>query len=222
MKTTRRAEGARTAFVILEPDPAYHQAIRDLAYQPVADGFARAFPSDAPHLDRAYATFARHAEAMVRQAARLEPTPWDEALLTFLRVVDGKEVDWWLGGSAALAVRGLDVAPRDLDLVDGRDGTGRLADLLRDHLVEPVTRGWISDAFGRAFLHARIEWIGGIDAGADEPLVGDVGPTAASRLETVAWRGRELRVPPLDVQLAVNERRGLTTRVEQIKRLLRG
>jgi hypothetical protein len=51
--------------------------------------------------------------------------------------------------------------------------------------------------------------------------VSDTGRAAAARLETVAWRGREVRVPPLDMQLQVSENRGLTERVETIRRFMR-
>ena len=48
--------------------------------------------------------------------------------------------------------------------------------------------------------------------------VSDAGPTAASNLETIVWQGVDIRVPLLDMQLAVSQPRGLTGRVEKIKR----
>jgi hypothetical protein len=56
-------------------------------------------------------------------------------------------------------------------------------------------------------------------APADLPDVTDFGQTAAGRLETVRWRGWEIRVPPLDLQRAVCERRGLADRVAMIDAL---
>ena len=46
------------------------------------------------------------------------------------------------------------------------------------------------------------------------------GPMAARRLETAEWRGYALRVPPLDLQLAVTERRGLAERAAGIRAVL--
>jgi hypothetical protein len=71
----------------------------------------------------------------------------------------------------------------------------------------------------RETLH-RLEWIGAPKAGVDSPAPSDFGPIAASRLETVAWEGWQLRVPPLDMQRAVSQRRGLTTRVALIDAIL--
>jgi hypothetical protein len=50
----------------------------------------------------------------------------------------------------------------------------------------------------------------------DVPLPCDFGPVAASRLETVTWEDWQLRVPPLDLQRAVSQRRGLADRVALI------
>src|SRR5690242_4544986 len=49
------------------------------------------------------------------------------------------------------------------------------------------------------------------------PDVTDFGSLAASRLEVVRWRGHEVRVPPLDLQLEVSKRRGLIDRVAKIQ-----
>jgi hypothetical protein len=80
--------------------------------------------------------------------------------------------------------------------------------------------GTISDYWGRAFLTARLEWIGTPRALVDSPAPSDFGPIAASRLETVTWEGFELRVPPLELQRAVSQRRGLTSRVALIDAML--
>jgi len=221
LKTICQTEGATTSFVLTQVDETYHDALRDLYFVPIEGGFAKRYPADTPHLDRIYQNFARHAEEMVLQTAGVRPSRWDDALSAFLQAVEGQQVDWWLTGSAALAVRGLDIVPRDLDLVVDAAGAATLGELLLDGLVEPVlpSPGWIASYFGRAFLHARVEWVGGVHASVDIPHATDFGPTAASRLEAVQWRGNPIRVPPLDLQLQVNQRRGLTDRVNKIERL---
>jgi len=222
MNTLRRREGDVVLFVVRDAPPAYHGALRELYYAPVADGFAKDFPADTPHLERIYENWERCVEEMVLQQAQARPAPWDRALLAFLEAIEGEPVAWWLAGSAALAVRGLDVAPRDLDLIVDGAGARRLGELLLDHLVEPVlpSGGWIADWFGRAFLHARVEWVGDVHADVDTPLACDFGPAAASRLETVLWRGHAVRVPPLDLQLEVSEQRGLADRAAKIRQRL--
>ena len=219
MRTIYRTAGSQIYFIISELDAAYHDAARDLAYNRVEDGFAKVYPANTPHLDRIYQNFEHYAEEMILQMARVHAVPWEQALLAFLQIIEEQNIDWWLTGSAALSVRGLDVTPRDLDLVVDDKGAQKLGELLLNYLIEPVvdTQGWFCKWFGRAFLHARVEWVGGVDESADEPEISDFGPTAASQLESTNWRGYEIRVPRLDLQLKVNERRGLTERVEKIK-----
>jgi hypothetical protein len=101
----------------------------------------------------------------------------------------------------------------------------RLGELLADVLIEPVAPsvnepdGWISDWWGRAFCHARIEWIAGVRAHADDPEPSDFGGVAAALLETVSWEQWRIRVPPLSLQRAVSHRRGLIDRVAAIDSL---
>jgi hypothetical protein len=222
MKTILKTEGAVTSFIITNLDPAYHEAMGELYYIPAEDGFAKSYPANTPHIDRIYRNFTRYAEEMILQTARVHPVPWDKALYTYLQIIENESLDWWLAGSAALSVRGFDVKPRDLDLVVDGASAGKLGELLIDYLVEPVLRSddWIADWFGRAFIHARLEWIGDVHDNVDIPQVSDFGPAAERRLETVIWRGREIRVPPLDLQIQVSERRGLSERVEMIRSLL--
>jgi hypothetical protein len=125
---------------------------------------------------------------MLRQTAS-GVAPWDEALLAFLERVDG--VDWWLTGGGALAVRGVEVSPRDLDVITDASGAQRLGELLADAFVEPVfaSDGWVARWWGRAFLGARIEWVAEVGASVDDPDPVDFGPTAAANLESVRWRG---------------------------------
>ena len=156
---------------------------------------------------------------LILQATGLQPVPWETCLLALLERLEGQGLHWWLVGSAALAVRGLPVNPHDIDLVVQDQGTARLKELMLDCLVEPVydSRGWIWDWFGRCFLHARLEWVGDVNAGAEQEGPSDFGPTALARCETVQWHGYSINVPPLDLQLAVSERRGLTERADVIR-----
>ncbi|GAA1364297.1 hypothetical protein GCM10009661_13830 [Catellatospora chokoriensis] len=123
-------------------------------------------------------------------------------------------MDWWLTGSAALAVRGVPIQPRDLDLVVSDAHALLVGELLLDGLVDPVApANWFCAWWGRAVLGARVEWVGGVGPTADEPEPTDFGLVAASRLEWVEWREWELRVPPLSLQRQTSRRRGLEDRV---------
>lgn len=217
MRTSRLDEGRGVAFVITDVAPALHDAVLALAFRPRNDGFVQIYPSNHPQIDRIYTNFARHAEALVIQKARQRPIPWQDALRLFCEAPKNESIDWWLTGSAALAVRGLPVRPGDLDIIVSRADAPRLEALMLDHLIEPPRPGFIWETFTRSFPEACLEWCAGVDDRADLPLVGDVGPTAARRLETIAWNGHPIRIPPLDLQLMVNVRRGYDDRVRLIR-----
>jgi hypothetical protein len=175
-----------------------------------------------PQLDRCWENFSVWAPAMLRQAARLDPVPWREALRELCDRTGRGRLGWWLTGSAAPAVRGAPIEPGDLDLVCTAEEAVRLGEVFADALIEPVARSradWISDWWGRAFWAARIEWIGGPKPAADQPLPADFGQVAVSRLQTVRWESWLIWVPPLDLQRATCQRRGLVDGVALIDAL---
>ena len=219
MRTEYRVAGADALYVVLDLPAGLQEVARGLYFEPVDDGVARRFPAASRHLERAYEVFARHVEDLFLQHTGQQPVPWEAALEGLLRAIDGRGLRWYLVGSAALSARGLDVTPGDIDLVLDTADAYRLGDLLVGMLMEPVrpSPGWIGECFGRAFLHASIDWVGGVDPSVDAQGPNDFGPAAAARLETIQWRGYSLSVPPLDLLLAVNERRGRGERAAVIR-----
>jgi hypothetical protein len=214
--------GERARFVVGASDRLYQDRLEHLGYLGIGgDRFATRWFRDSPSIPRYHERFAASIEQMVLQSARLVRIPWEEGLLEFLRRIDDSGLEWWLYGSAALAVRGIDITPGDIDVnVSDAHRVGRIFD---DLLVTPVEEleGWAAKRLGRAFHEAIVEWLSEPHPEKDDPANPcEYGPHVAERLETVEWRGRRLRVPPLAVQLAVSERRGLADRVQSIRAAL--
>jgi hypothetical protein len=155
--TLRVIEGA-AHFMVTTQDPICQERIVHMGWQPEGDNVYVRKLSASIDITRIHENFRRHLKEMVLQSARLRPVPWDAALEEFLARVEGTSLYWWLYGSAALAVRGLDIAPRDLDFaVDDAHHAGRI---FNDLLVEPVTGplDWVAQWIGRAFHGALFEW----------------------------------------------------------------
>jgi len=222
METFRRTVGPETEFGISGLDPAYHQAAIDLAYRAENQCFVKSFPTKSPNLDLVYQNFSRSIESVILQTAGVALVPWEQAIDTFLHRIDGEPINWWLCGSAALAVRGAPITPRDVDLIVDDSSAHRLGTILLDGLIEPVipVQGWFCNWWGRAFFGSRIEWVGGVGPQADQPEISDFGPEASEHLETVCWHRRDIRVPPLELQLQVSLRRGLIDRANLIRKLM--
>ncbi len=210
-------DGSVAQFFVMPRGPAVGDLLVALGFQPKKGHFVRSF-LDSDDVPRIFQNFAAHIDEVIRYKNRETSTPWEQALEVAAKRLTGK-VDWWLSGSAALAIRGVDSHPRDIDLiVDDAQLTGRL---LNDILIEPVTRmhGWVADWFGRAFDQALIEWVADVRADKTAGPRED-GPAAAVRRERVVWRGHEILCSPLDLQLAVCEARGLIGQAEAIRRFM--
>ena len=222
MRTEYRSQGDQALFIVHDLPPRYHAAARRVEHEPFEGGLARIFPADSLHLERAYANYARLLEEYLATEAGERPVRWEGALEALLRAIRGQEITWMLVGSATLAVRGLDVSPGDIDLATDVAGARRLGELLIDALVEPVmpVSDWICRWWGRAWMGARVEWVGDVLPTVDQPHPADFGPTAMAQAVTVPWRGYEVPVPPLKLMLAVTERRGLVQRAETIRQAL--
>jgi hypothetical protein len=205
-------------FVICTDDRRCRDVLPGMGYQPAGDQFATRWFPRAADAARYYPRFAESVEPMLRQKLRLVPVPWEDALEEFVRRAEGSGLEWWVYGSAALAVRGLDVSPGDLDVnVDDPWLAGRICD---DLLVTPVERmsGWVAGTTGRTFNGAVLEWLSEPLAELDDPAAPcEQGPFVAPEIETVMWRGHPIRVPPLSAQLRACERRGLPERAELIR-----
>jgi hypothetical protein len=220
VETELRRDDAGAAFVVRTDEPALQEALRSLAYASANGEFVHRVPADAPELEATYRRFERHVDELLEQTACLRPVPWQNALDETAKRLDHAGVEWFLVGSAALAARGIPVAPRDLDLVtsDHRGAAAAFADV---HIQPPVRdreHRWIAAWFGRAFVGARVEWVAGVYPEVDASQgPSEIGPAAAGRLERVDWNGRTLFLSPLDLQLAVCEQRGLHDRAEAIR-----
>jgi hypothetical protein len=221
VETELRLTDSGSCFVVRTADPAFKEALTGLAYAGSGDAFTRWFSADAPDLDRIYRNFELEIEELLEQTAGRRPVPWERALHDLADRLEHAGVEWFLSGSSALAVRGLDQAPRDVDFVASDHAA--VAEALADALIEPPLydrdRQWIARWFGRAFLGARVEWLADVYPDIDEwGVPNEIGPSAAAQLERVRWEGESLLLTPLDAQLAVNADRGLTDRVEAIRR----
>jgi hypothetical protein len=202
-----------TKFVLADVPRDHVDDVLSFGFEAAGEAFTRSFPGDLRHLDSAFANFQRIAEEMVLQHAGLRPVPWESALDTFIERIDRENMAWVLIGGASLAARGVEIVPGDVDIVTDIGAARRLDDLFLDSLVEPTREipgfGW----FGRAFPDARLEWLG------NEPGASGVWSLSSVQFETVEWRGRPLRVPPLAVCLRIEEARGRMDRVEAIRRV---
>lgn len=222
MRVSFEDDGGFVIYRISEFDPQYEPVLQACFYQNDGRGYIKRYPRGAPFLDQMMVRYAAHAQQMFDQLGYFAATPWETALAHFCRRIGGSGIHWWLAGSCAACIRGVDLNPHDVDIMfDGHDAE-RLAELFRDVLIEPVvdTHGWVTKHFGVIFWDARIDVASDPAPLLDEPEPADCGPYAREHLETVRWQGFDIQAPPLGLLLNVNRRRGRQDRVQKIEAFL--
>jgi hypothetical protein len=218
---TEFRRGNDDAFVVRTDEPDFRAVLPRFAYPEEENGeFVRRFLPD-PQTPAIYERFAACVPTLLAQTARHEPPPRETSLAHLHGLLAEEGIDWMLGGSTALAIRGVAIVPGDIDFtVSDHSPTARA---LGDWLIEPPIKtdgAWFAEWFGRAWDGTRIEWAAEPRPDLDDhEWTSDIGPDAERRSEIVTWHGLDFRVPPLDLQTAVTRERGLHDRVVAIEAL---
>ncbi|PKK88446.1 MAG: hypothetical protein CVV64_18785 [Candidatus Wallbacteria bacterium HGW-Wallbacteria-1] len=187
--------------------------------------FIRDFPADIPGASEAAGNFRTHGMEMFRPVMSGEPVDWRAGLLAFIERMEGlgQGIPWFLTGSCALTVRGIDVQPSDVDFVFPRfSDMERVGQIFRKETVYPFCDcgDWVTRGYGAAWMHAILAMAFEPLACLDDPFPIDSGPAAIENLEKVSWMGREISVPPLEYCLNINRRRERTERVELLEKII--
>jgi hypothetical protein len=107
----------------------------------------------------------------------------------------------FLIGSAALAVRGMDVRPGGIDVALDEAGADRLGPHVGAGVLRPVidSGGWeVATRSGLLFRGCIMSIVGGMH---DQRCPRPWDSAARAALKTITWQDRSLRVPPLDAML---------------------
>jgi hypothetical protein len=210
-------------FVVSDVPPEYDSVLRDtLYYSKEQDCFVKRFAKDIEGIDRVKLYYAQNAEEMFQQVGGFREVPWESALSDFASRAQGQGFDWWLTGSCAMGVRGISVEPHDVDIMLESADIETVREVFGENIIEPIifSKGWVVKYFGVLFLHARIDLAFDPEEFVDHPEPVDFGPYAMRNLEAVKWHGHIVKIPPLELQLRVNRRRGRTDRVKAIEEFI--
>ncbi len=157
------------------------------------------------------------------------PTQVRRALSTILERLRDSSIEWRIGGSVALALQGLDISPRDVDLFLPSGDAARLMAETLGEFVESPPQWRTSEPFASYYGHCRIEGVeidligelvietpqGSVELGADSLLW--------RRKSSLLFQGWKVPSIPLEIQLVtyyLMPKR--EERVNQITSLLKG
>jgi hypothetical protein len=212
-------------FIIKTDEPEYLAVLRQLGYGPLGDSpdeYLRRFPIY-QGADQVFERFSESLRPLLDQMCRRVETPWEDALEVLCNRAARADLEWFLVGSASLALRGIDVKPRDVDFVV--PDQSRALEVYADLLVAPplfhTDTTFVGYWSGRAFAAARLEWVSFVHPTLDSWWgPNELGAHAQANLEHIQWRDWTVRVPPLVSQLAITEERGLEDRALAIRQHL--
>jgi hypothetical protein len=159
------------------------------------------YPPNASGWPDAARNWVTHGPEMLDQKHGIRPADWEAGLAWIAAILDAIEADWFLMGSVALAVRGMDVRPGGLDVALDEPGADRLGPHVGIGVLRPVidSGGWeLATRSGLLFHGCTISVVGGMH---DQRWPRPWDTAARAALETVTWQDRSLRVPSLDVML---------------------
>ena len=203
MIVTTGTEGGRRLVTLTDVPRAYtHNLVRGLGFARDGDRFTWEYPATAPGWEAAARNWERDGAEMLDQSHGVRPVDWEAGLAWIAAILDGLGADWFVIGSAAIAVRGLDVAPGNVDVAMDEASADRLMPLVADGVLKPIvpTDGWpVATRYGTLFHGCGISVIAGMLEQPGRPTLWDA--AARASLDTVTWHDRPVRVPALPTQL---------------------
>jgi hypothetical protein len=197
-------ENGRRTVAAIDYPADYEPTLRGLHFEPdtASGALVWEYPAGVGGWEDASRNWLHHGPEFFDQLHGTRPVDWEAGLAWIIDRVERAEADWFLVGSAALAARGVDVDPGNVDIALDEAGADRLASRVGEALMQPIhdTEGWVvSTRYGRLFHDCPIQVIGGL-LDQDWPTPWD--STARAALETITWRGHAIRVAPLSFHLA--------------------
>lgn len=181
----------------------------DLWWQ-IGNNFTKSF-DNVQDFDYCAENFTKYGETSIKQQLKMIPTPWEKALDLFTCEMEKVGVDWYVHGSTAMALWGIDIAPKDVNVIISNYSD---FDKVRNHFykfaIRPIERcdNWLMSGLGTIFMEATI----GISFHNQ-----DLEPYDMSKLGKVVHYGKQIYIESLEDLKRDNENYGRPDRVKMIE-----
>ena len=155
--------------------------------------------------------FMEFGEDSVNQSLKIAKAPWQEALQWLIIEMKKTGAPWYLHGSTAMALWGIDVEPRDINIIVANySDYDRVREHFYQYAIKPFQRcgNWVMSGLGTVFHQANI----GFSFNNKE-----LEPYDMSTLRKTEYKGEVLYISTLEMLKRDNESYGRPERVEQIE-----
>jgi hypothetical protein len=201
------------AYVVSDVPEHGRSRLLDDLYWPVEHSFLKQY-ENGPDTEIVAGNFQKHGVEALEQLLKIQPAPWEQALSALIEKLAGMGIRWYFHGSAAMAIWGIEVAPRNLDIIfPDLSDFDCVRQLFLGDLISPIERceGWIMGGLGGLFVRANI--------GLAFMNATDV-PFDMSQLKEVEWMGRKIAISPLEWLKRDNRNYGRSERAELVERFM--
>lgn len=159
--------------------------------------------------------FAKYGEASIQQRLKIRPTPWEKALGLLIPEMKQIGVDWFIHGSTAMALWGIEVKPKGVDvIIPNYSDFEKVRNHFYKRAVYPFERcdNWVESGLGGIFMEANVgfafhnkEWE----------------PYDMNRHDKLLYNGEPVYVSTLEMLRQDNECYGRPERVRLIEEKIR-
>jgi len=180
------------AFIAEDVDEKYWDYFRENLWWQIGNNFIKSY-DNVKDFEYCADNFTKYGETAIKQQLKIIPAPWEKALDLFIAEIEKLGVDWYIHGSAAMALWGIDVVPKDVNIIIANYSD---FDRVRDHFckyaIRPIERceNWIMSGLGEIFMEAVI----GISFHNKE-----LEPYDMSKLGKINYNGTEVYVSGLEM-----------------------
>ncbi|HOD53806.1 MAG TPA: hypothetical protein PKJ08_04710 [Candidatus Cloacimonadota bacterium] len=207
---------------ITDKEGVSDELLQSMFYQLNGDFYEKRLPLEAMMFDHPFSEIEPRYNHFINRELiqRYNQKTLEDALLLICQFHKANQIDWWLAGSAALYIRGIDVQPHDLDIMTYFSEIEKIRKSFLPYIVEPFHRvkSWVVKGFGVIDTGIRTDYAFEPEAFVDNEGYVDFGPYAESHLEIVNWKGYDIFVPPVELHLKSNLIRNRIETVEKIKK----
>lgn len=202
------------AFFAEDVDEKYWDYFKENLWWQIGNSFMKSY-DNVKDFEYCAENFTRYGEIAIKQQLKILTTPWEKALDLFIPEIKKLGVDWFIHGSVAMSLWGIDVAPKDVNIIIPNYSD---FDKVRNHFyklaIRPIERceNWLMSGLGEIFMEAVV----GIAFHNKE-----LEPYDMSKLGKIAYKGTEVYVSSLEMLRQDNMNYNRLERVKAVEEKIR-
>jgi hypothetical protein len=155
--------------------------------------------------------FTKYGEMAIKQQLKMHPAPWEKALNLLISEMKKLGIDWYVHGSTAMALWGIDVKPKDVNIfIPNYSDFDKVRSHFYKFAIKPFERcdNWVASGLCNIFLEAVIGF-----AFHNKELE----PYDMSKLGNIVYNGENIYVSSLETLRQDNEYFNRPERVKLIE-----